>query len=722
LKRFLHKNRLIWLIALALVLGNLIPGNVVAAAQPVKLVLGGTGATAWNFSNIKPGDGGTVPVIVTNTGQKAGRLTIWISDLQDIDGTPAEFENDTDGKGELSSCLLLDVVASGLTTSLVLPAPLSSFPQSPADATVIQVSTLDAGESVTLLWKWSLPADTGNIAQGDGVFFTLNYMLEELPGQGAIYPTLPVTTTTTVSIPARIIFVSPQETMEIEVGPDGSMIRDYELYFLNRIVGIKFAAGTRFNTQDGQLPRRIEVNTVTSTFEGRETGKILSPVFNIKAFSEAGEEYTSVVFDRVAVITLRYNPAELPENAGEPYVVYRAENASPDAWERLPYPDDYRPVSGYVSGVLTHFSYYAVMCDITPAVVPPVTVPSETLPVVWPLAPANIKVENISISPAKVKPGEEITITFIVTNTGAESGTYNLTIEIPGLLKTGYPVVLGAGETRKFTLNVTPEKSGIYSVLIGNVMESFTVETLPLPEPVVKVVRSVWLMPTILAVVAVAVVVYAVMFILMKRREYRRLRQSLSGTIAALFRMAEKRDMYTAVHQQRVAELATAIARVRQMSEEQVQALYLASLIHDLGKIYIPTEILNKKGALTEDEMRVVREHTRIGHEIVESVKSPVPIARILAQHHERLNGTGYPMQLSGEAILPEARILAVADVVEAMLSPRPYRPAYDLDTVLKEIRGNAGTLYDPEIVSACVRLLTKDNFRFSADYRNSAN
>ena len=200
------------------------------------------------------------------------------------------------------------------------------------------------------------------------------------------------------------------------------------------------------------------------------------------------------------------------------------------------------------------------------------------------------------------------------------------------------------------------------------------------------------------------------------QQSFTKLEKTLEGTIQAIRSMVDTRDRYTAGHQQRVTELSCAIAEAMGLSSEQVQAIRIAGVLHDVGKIVLPTEILSKPGRLSEIELSMIRTHSKAGYDILKSIEFPWPIARMVLQHHERLNGSGYPDSLSGEGILLEARILAVADVVEAMSSHRPYRPALSLDEALDEIAKNSGVLYDPQVVDACVRVFREGAFSFKGE------
>jgi putative two-component system response regulator len=191
------------------------------------------------------------------------------------------------------------------------------------------------------------------------------------------------------------------------------------------------------------------------------------------------------------------------------------------------------------------------------------------------------------------------------------------------------------------------------------------------------------------------------------------LKEALDGIIHAIASTVEIRDPYTAGHQLRVAGLAFAIAREMGFSKAQAEGVRVAGTIHDLGKISVPAEILSRPGLLTEMEFEIIKTHPQAGYDILKDMKFPWPLARIVLQHHERMDGSGYPQGLSGENTLMEARILAVADVVEAMASHRPYRPALGIDVALKKISKNKGVLYDPEVVDACLKVFTENSFRF---------
>ena len=194
---------------------------------------------------------------------------------------------------------------------------------------------------------------------------------------------------------------------------------------------------------------------------------------------------------------------------------------------------------------------------------------------------------------------------------------------------------------------------------------------------------------------------------------YQELHKSYLNTINTIAMIVEIRDPYTTGHQKRVAKLASAIGEEMGFSPDKIEELYIAGIIHDIGKINVPTEILSKPGRLSEIELSLIQTHSQVGSDILKEMKLPGEISSIILQHHERMDGSGYPQGLKGEDILMEAKIIGVADVVEAMASHRPYRPALGLDKALEEITKNKGILYDPEIVDICLKLFKEKDFKF---------
>ena len=191
------------------------------------------------------------------------------------------------------------------------------------------------------------------------------------------------------------------------------------------------------------------------------------------------------------------------------------------------------------------------------------------------------------------------------------------------------------------------------------------------------------------------------------------IKKAMHSTIQAISMTVEKRDPYTSGHQQRVADLTKAIAQELKLPADQIESIYMAAAIHDIGKISLPAEILVKPIQLSDIEISLIQTHAQAGYDILKGIEFPWPIADIVLQHHERMNGSGYPQGLAGDKILFEARIIGVADVVETMASHRPYRPSIGTDKALEEIAKNRGTLYDPLAVDACLTLFNGKKFEF---------
>jgi response regulator RpfG family c-di-GMP phosphodiesterase len=198
------------------------------------------------------------------------------------------------------------------------------------------------------------------------------------------------------------------------------------------------------------------------------------------------------------------------------------------------------------------------------------------------------------------------------------------------------------------------------------------------------------------------------------RNSEKKLKNNLLDSVALLAAVVEMRDPYTAGHQRRVAEISVAIGNALKLPESQIEGLRLASIIHDVGKIRVPTELLSKPGKLTDIEFRLIKEHAQNGFDLLKTVDFPWPIAQIVLQHHERLDGSGYPQALKSDQILMEAKIIAVADVMEAMMSHRPYRASLGIDAALEEIEKGKGKIYAVEVVDACAKLFREQGFTTS--------
>ncbi|MCF7794239.1 MAG: HD-GYP domain-containing protein [Candidatus Cloacimonetes bacterium] len=198
------------------------------------------------------------------------------------------------------------------------------------------------------------------------------------------------------------------------------------------------------------------------------------------------------------------------------------------------------------------------------------------------------------------------------------------------------------------------------------------------------------------------------------KRSFEMLQKATGDIIQAMSNTSEMRDPYTAGHQKRVKELAVAIGREMKVDKDKLEGLKFAGIIHDIGKISVPSDILSKPGKINIMEFEVIKNHSQVGYDLLSTIEFPWPISTIVHQHHERMDGSGYPNGLKGDEILVESRILAVADVVEAMTSHRPYRAALGTEKALEEIKAHTTDYYDPDVVKACVRLFEEGKFEFT--------
>ncbi len=196
-------------------------------------------------------------------------------------------------------------------------------------------------------------------------------------------------------------------------------------------------------------------------------------------------------------------------------------------------------------------------------------------------------------------------------------------------------------------------------------------------------------------------------------QSHNKLLKTMEDTIYTIGKIAETRDPYTSGHQKNVSQIATFIAQEMKLPKDKIEGIRIASLVHDIGKISLPAEILNKPTKLSEIEYSLIKDHSQTGYDVLKSIEFRWPVARIVLQHHERLNGSGYPNKLKGDEIILEARIIGVADVIDAMSSHRPYRPALGIDAALEEITQKKGILYDPEVANACLKLFKEKEFKF---------
>ena len=197
------------------------------------------------------------------------------------------------------------------------------------------------------------------------------------------------------------------------------------------------------------------------------------------------------------------------------------------------------------------------------------------------------------------------------------------------------------------------------------------------------------------------------------KHAYERLQKIIEGTTNIITKVVETRDPYSAGHQQRASKLATAIAQEMKLPQDKIEGTRIASLVHDIGKVNLPTEIISKPGKLIEVELNLIKNYPKVGYDILKKLDFPWPIAEIVFQHQEKIDGSGYPRGLKGDEICIEAKILGVANVVEAMSSYKSYRPALSIDEALAEISNNKNILFDLGVVDTCIKLFKEKGFKF---------
>ncbi len=785
------------IVLLGLIFAVAFPGTVAAATPTVKLVLGGTGATSWNIGNIKPGDSGTQPITVLNNGTGVGDLTIWVSNVVNTEGTDAKFQPSPDS-GDLGAYLTFTIVSSRISSNIAMPSLVNSLPQSAGDSHYIKVLSLAAGETISINWNWNLPAGTGNIVQGDGLSYTINYMLEELPP-------IPSPTPIPPDAPKAILGVSIKKTgpSDVSTGLTRSYtltvtntgetalndvtVTDYlpELLIYQNSIPTGTVTGNQIAWNLGTLNKEatkdivvilygakagITVNTATvTTREGvSATDSLTIAVVDapgvLMSLSDSSDPvivcdvftYTIKVLNQSTVNSLhnitvtgllpyelvyigadgpttftvagqevRFGPvAELkPGDTIEFHIKVQAVAAGAAVFKATLKWDEFsESIVGQESTIIILPESSA---DQVKFVSPNGTVTQDVLSyrnttdsIVAAFfennltlrldaktkitlgngqSPENIDLRIVQNSPPANKSTVIISPIYQISAGYDSSGNYQeVYFDHPVTITLRYdPAAIPQNATAVYIayyeekpgdpnpvwvrLDYPPDyvtESGQVSGLLSHlslfvvIAELPTEAQSPLPPP---------LIPVILGAIGV---VTPVSYVMMKRRKYRKLSHALANAVNTMAPTIEQLDLYTAKHQERVAELASAIAREMNLSEELVKMLLMVGIIQDTG-----------------------------------TVETPYPVAQTAIQYNERLNGSGYPQKLAGDDILLEARILAVADTVETMSSPRPNRPAMSLAKALEEIKQNSRTLYDSEVVQALVRLVKRGNFGFKTSY-----
>lgn len=516
MKRLLFPGKLIWYsLMIIAALGALIMPSVPARAEtpqppPINLELGGEGASPWALGNIKPGDGGTKTLTLHNAGSRNGFVTIWISSIIDIEGGDSEFgSGNATGPGELSKYLSLQLLAPRLGTNLAMPAPVAQFPHAANSSTYIRISSLPAGGTAELTWKWQLPPATTNNVQGDRVLFALNYMLEEMPveaprtgGTGGAGPSLLTT---------ALIFTEgnkPGTETITKILSDGTLTESYTITALRGGVTLSLDKDTRITTLDGGVPQQIQITTSAEAPPVPKGMLLVSPLYDITAYVD--KEARKIRVSQPLTLVLRYSPETVPNGTTAlPLMFYDEQQSS---WVEL------EPVSGFVAGEgevaahINHFTRFAVMALVAPprlaSIVPPAGL----------AAPARFQLSNLEITPEQVSSGDSVIIRIQVTNTGGLSGERSLTLKMNGLFIDAKVVKLAPGQTRTISFTATPYKPGSYQVEIGELQAGLTVNESPTPLGEIASRQNYWLTTTF-SILAGSAAVTAIILLIFRGRK-----------------------------------------------------------------------------------------------------------------------------------------------------------------------------------------------------------
>ncbi len=471
----LFLNRLL-LITIIVTISVLVSPTAIVRAEPppIDLELGGEGATPWVIDNIKPGDSGTKTLTLHNAGTLSGFVTIWFSDIVDLEGQnpPSSTSNITE-HANLSQYLLLQLLSPRLGTNLAMPATLSQLPHSPDSTKYITISSLPPDDTMEMVWKWRLPTETPNKVQGARVFFAINYLLQEMPveeapGAGSPPETLaPPPSAVTLTI---LETVRPEEKTDIKFLSDGTLVESLALEALSGGVILSIDKGTKITTADGKVPQQIEIRTVADFPPLPEGMVLVSPLYDITTYID--KEARRVIFSQPLTLVLRYLPEKVPQNTQGLLMVYYDEEFG---WTGLEPVGGLIAEEGQAAAMVSHFTKFAIV-----ALVPP-SKPATITPPIKPMSPPQFQLSNPEITPDRVNPGDRLTIRFQVTNTGGLRGEHVLALKINGLFIDSQVVNLAPGQNRWVSFVVTTRKTGSYQVEIDGLRSSFIVSETPAP-------------------------------------------------------------------------------------------------------------------------------------------------------------------------------------------------------------------------------------------------
>jgi hypothetical protein len=493
---------LLFSLLLSLVFTPYLSVHVQAEPSPINLVLGSQGITPWNVSNIQPGDNGTKTVSLHNISAADGTVNIWISNLVSINGTvPVKLAGST---ARLSDYLKLDLFCPGLQTNITLPCSLSDLPMAVSGSRYVMINPLKAGETVSLIWKWELPAGTGNEIQGKGASFDINYTLvqtSEPPPQIVETENAPPgnTPTTTPESPSTRPVLSVDlmgSTNSIEMDARGNLQKPVKLSDPAGDFVFEMDSGSRITSSDGTPITRIEI--IQSEERIPKPGNVvqLSQEYSVIGYI-GNTQLATIRFDPSAVLTLHYDPKSLPENAFPPYIAVYTPDAS---WTRLEKPAGSVFEVGTVEGIIYHASTYAVFAEIAP----PAPLPAEFI------------VGNLLISPLSVPQDKPVTVTVTVENKGALKGNYELYLTIDGVVQGAQSISLNASSRQTITFTVSNLAPGLHRVNVAGQTGEFQVVAVSNTAPIQP--RISWGMVELIVAAVIGILLIVFFVIIRKSR------------------------------------------------------------------------------------------------------------------------------------------------------------------------------------------------------------
>ncbi|UCC16694.1 MAG: hypothetical protein JSU58_10075 [Dehalococcoidales bacterium] len=464
--RYLNRICIALALIAATILGSL-PVTVQAASDPIDLELNAAGYTPIIVNNVKPGDSGVKTVELRNVGTKDGMIYIWLSSMTNTEGLNPESETgDTAGDGELGEYLLLDIDTTGLSTNMALPATVDNFPTSAVDQKYIKVIDLKVGETRILDWYWTLPADTGNMVQGDELSFTINYLLREtdvtgdpgnVPEKDEVYDITPAIDEGEEKEYTTLEVNLLDEKSAVEISEDGILKESVILTDADGMFTLELPGGTRIIGTGGILPGRIVLTIEEITIPLPDNTILLTPIYHLTGYDIEGKKmYTG--FDPPVRLTIRYDPETIHENSFPPFI---ARYTDEDGLVPMELPVKFPVSLGRVDALVDGCSLFMALVEVAP---PP------------PALPAYFTASNLLISPHEVFEGDPLRISVTITNEGSDDGTYELYLIVDGIVRAIQKVALSGKSSEILTFEIINLTAGIHQIKAAGLTETVRIE------------------------------------------------------------------------------------------------------------------------------------------------------------------------------------------------------------------------------------------------------